>query len=439
MKRKKTVDPRKEGRALLLPNETKKQSELVESINNPVVRRPEMKVKGEVGELTLRRSGFDTVFFVLVLILLAFGSVMVFSASYADALARFDDSFYFAKKQLSFVFIALVIMPLAAWFPYKFYYRIADVLYLITLGMLLLVLVIGFAGFGAQRWFSLFGISVQPSEIAKVTLVLVLARFFSRNKESVLAHRKNRGLRGLEYRITKRKNRRQSFLYGIVIPLALIGTVDILVMLEKHISGLAIITMLSLIVMFYAGSDWRWLAAIGLIGAGAIVLLITVFPYATDRVLVWQDPYKYRLEGGWQTIQGLYAIGSGGPFGLGLGESRLKYSYVSQPHNDFIFTIVCEELGFIGALSVIVLFGLLVWRGMYIAKKAPDAFASITAFGISTHIAIQVLLNIAVVTNTMPNTGISLPFFSYGGSSLIVLAAEMGIMLSISRYSYIRK
>ncbi|MBQ1212341.1 MAG: cell division protein FtsW [Clostridia bacterium] len=437
--RRKTVDPRKEGRALLLPNETKQQSELIENINHPVSRNPEMKVKGEVGELTMRRSGFDTVYFVLVLILLVFGSIMVFSASYADALARFDDSFYFARKQLGFVALAMCIMPIVGALPYKLYYKMTKWLYLLTLGLLLLVLVIGFAGGGAQRWFSVFGVSVQPSEIAKVTLVMTLASFISRNKDRVLAYKKNRALSGLEYRITKRKNRRTSFLYGIVIPLAIVGCVDILVMLEKHISGLAIITMLSLIVMFYAGSNWRWLVAIGLIGASAIILLITVFPYAVDRVLVWRDPYEYRLDGGWQTIQGLYAIGSGGPYGLGLGQSRLKYSYVSQPHNDFIFTIVCEELGFIGAVSVMILFGLLVWRGMYIAKKAPDAFASITAFGISAHIAIQVLLNIAVVTNTIPNTGISLPFFSYGGSSLLVLSAEMGIMLSISRYSYIRK
>ncbi|MBR2453729.1 MAG: FtsW/RodA/SpoVE family cell cycle protein, partial [Clostridia bacterium] len=169
------------------------------------------------------------------------------------------------------------------------------------------------------------------------------------------------------------------------------------------------------------------------------VVLIILFPYAMGRVNVWRDPYAYRLEGGWQTIQGLYAIGSGGAFGVGLGESNLKFGYVSQPHNDFIFTIVCEELGFVGALAVVILFGLLVWRGLYISRKAPDTFSSITAFGISTHLALQVLLNIAVVTNTIPNTGISLPFFSYGGSSLLVLAAEMGIMLSISRYSYIRK
>ena len=187
--RRKTVDPRKEGRALLLPNETKQQSELIENINHPVSRNPEMKVKGEVGELTMRRSGFDTVYFVLVLILLVFGSIMVFSASYADALARFDDSFYFARKQLGFVALAMCIMPIVGALPYKLYYKMTKWLYLLTLGLLLLVLVIGFAGGGAQRWFSVFGVSVQPSEIAKVTLVMTLASFISRNKDRVLAYK----------------------------------------------------------------------------------------------------------------------------------------------------------------------------------------------------------------------------------------------------------
>ncbi len=439
MKKNKVGDPKREGRALLLPNESKKDTELVESINHPRVYRPEIRVKGQVGELTMRRSGFDPVFFVLVLVLMAFGSVMVFSASYADALARFDDSLYFAKKQLLFVLLALVVMPIVGSLHYKFYYRFATELYVITLGLLLLVLVIGFAGGGAQRWFSFFGISVQPSEIAKVTLILVLASYYSRNKQRVLAYTVNKELRGIEYRFVRKKNRRESFFYGIFIPFCLLGAVDVLVMLEKHISGLAIITMIALIVMFYAGGDWRWLMGVALFAVAAVVLLIILFPYASDRVEVWLNPYEHRLDGGWQTIQGLYAIGSGGPFGLGLGQSRLKYSYVSQPHNDFIFTIVCEELGFLGAMGVITLFALLVWRGLVIAKRAPDTFASIAAFGISAHIALQVLLNIAVVTNAIPNTGISLPFFSYGGSSLIVLSAEMGIMLSISRYSYIRK
>ena len=439
MKKNGIKDPEGVGRALLLPKETKAEKQLVSSINHPVKNRPDIRVVGESGELAMRRSGFDTFFFVIVVILLAFGSVMVFSASYADALARFDDSFYFAKRQLLFVALSMVIMPVVASLHYKIFYRFAYHAYGITIGLLLLVLVIGFAGGGAQRWFSLFGISVQPSEIAKVTLVLAMARYISRNKDKVLAYRRNKRLSGLEYKRIVKTNNKNSFVYGIILPLCFLGLVDGLVMLEKHISGLAIITMLGFVVMYYSGSRPVYLVGLGLLGVAGIILLIAVYPYATSRVQIWLDPYSYPLDGGWQTIQGLYAIGSGGLFGLGLGESVLKYSYVSQPHNDFIFTIICNELGFIGAVAVILLFGMLVWRGFVISRKAPDAFASITAFGISSHIAIQVLLNLAVVTNSMPNTGISLPFFSYGGSSLMVLAVEMGIMLSISRYSYIRK
>ena len=431
--------PEEKGKALLLPNQTKEDAKLVTGLNHPVRRRPDIRVEDDVGTLVERKSGFDPVFFVLVLILMLFGSVMVFSASYADASARFGDSFYFAKRQIVFVFLSLIIIPVISAIPYKFFFNTANILYAVSLGLLGAVLVYGLARGGAQRWFEVFGISVQPSEIAKITLILALARFMSLNKDKIIAYRRNPSLHGLENRKLRKANNRNSFVYGIVIPFLFIGGIDVLVMLEKHISGLVIITLIGGLVMFYSGSRVRDLFPILFLGVAVVVILIVVFPYASKRVEVWLDPYQYRLEGGWQTIQGLYAIGSGGPFGLGLGQSRLKFSYVSQPHNDFIFTIVCEELGFVGACVLLLLFGLLVARGIFISRRAPDAFASIVAFGISSHLAIQVLLNVAVVTNSIPNTGIALPFFSYGGSSLIVLAAEMGIMLSISRASYIRK
>lgn len=437
MKNRRT--PEEEGKSLLLPNQVRQDAKIVSQLNHPVRRRPDIHVEGETGKLVERRSGFDPVFFILVLVLMLFGSVMVFSASYADALARFGDSFYFAKRQMVFVFLGLIIMPLVSAIPYKFFFNTAYILYAVSLGLLGAVLVYGFASGGAQRWFEIFGISVQPSEIAKVTLVIALARYMSLNKDKIIAYRRNAALHGLENRKLRKKNSRDSFVYGVLFPFLFIGGIDVLVLLEKHISGLVIITLIGGLVMFYSGSRVRDLLPIVILGVSVVVLLIVLFPYASRRVAVWLNPYEYKLDGGWQTIQGLYAIGSGGPFGLGLGQSRLKYSYVSQPHNDFIFTIVCEELGFIGACALILLFGLLVWRGILISRRAPDAFASIVAFGISAHLAIQVLLNIAVVTNSIPNTGIALPFFSYGGSSLIVLAAEMGIMLSISRASYIRK
>ncbi|MBQ4296827.1 MAG: FtsW/RodA/SpoVE family cell cycle protein [Clostridia bacterium] len=418
------------------------------------VREPERRIEGEGREILLARRGIDPVYFILVLVLLLFGGIMVFSASYADAQTRFGDSFYFAKKQFLFVGMAMVIMPVVAAFPYRYFYRFSYLTYLFTVGMLVLVLVIGFASGGAQRWFSVGPISVQPSEIAKVTLVFALARYLSDHRDRVLdrspverryKHPRRAGLfpalgASLYNVFIAAPRAFVTYMWrGIGPQLCLLAVIDVLVAAEKHISGLVIITALAMLVMYYAGTRLSCLAAVAGVGVAGVALLIAKFSYATQRVNVWLHPENYKLEGGWQTIQGGFAIGSGGLFGLGLGNSRLKYSYVSMPQNDFVFTIVCEELGFIGAVAVIALFAALVARGFYIAKKAPDTFASTVAFGISVHIAIQVLLNIAVVTNTIPNTGISLPFFSYGGSSLLVLAAEMGVMLSISRYSYIRK
>ncbi|MBQ7172402.1 MAG: rod shape-determining protein RodA [Clostridia bacterium] len=438
-----------------LPARETKESDLV-AINRETgaVRDPERRVEGEGREVLLARRGIDPVYFILVLVLLLFGGIMVFSASYADAQTRFGDSFYFAKKQFLFVGLAMIVMPVVAAFPYRIFYRFAYLAYLFTVGMLALVLVIGFASGGAQRWFSVGPISVQPSEIAKVTLVFALARYSSDHRDRVL----DRSPVERRYRRPRRAGLLPalgSSLYNVFVAaprvfvtymwrgigpqLCLLGVIDVLVAAEKHISGLVIITSLAMIVMYYAGTRLSCLATVAGAGVAGVALLIANFSYATQRVNVWLHPEDYKLEGGWQTIQGGFAIGSGGLFGLGLGNSRLKYSYVSMPQNDFVFTIVCEELGFIGAVTVVALFAALVARGFYIAKKAPDTFSSAVAFGISAHIAIQVLLNIAVVTNLIPNTGISLPFFSYGGSSLLVLAAEMGVMLSISRYSYIRK
>ena len=208
-------------------------------------------------------------------------------------------------------------------------------------------------------------------------------------------------------------------------------------MLQKHLSGLIILGIIGIGVIFLSGAGLRYLsyfAGVALSGVAALALLTD---YTKRRITIWLNPEQFPLEGGWQTLQGMMAIGSGGFFGLGLGQSRLKYCYVSEPANDMIFTIVCEELGFLGALSVLTLFSLFVWRCFYIAKRLQHPYAKLLVQGIGLKVAIQVLLNVAVVTNTIPNTGISLPFFSYGGSSLIMLFAEMGIILSASRYANI--
>ena len=213
-----------------------------------------------------------------------------------------------------------------------------------------------------------------------------------------------------------------------------------LVMLEKHISGLMIIGMLGLAIMYLGGTRTKWILMILGIIAVAGCLLILVSSYAQDRVNTWINIDKVDpLGSAWQTLQGLYAIGSGGFFGLGLGSSRQKFGYVSEPQNDFIFTIICEELGFIGAFLLIALFVLLIWRGIKIGQGAPDKFSALTVWGLTFKIALQAAMNIAVVTNSMPNTGISLPFFSSGGTSLAVQIFEMGIILSISRFSTVEK
>ena len=404
---------------------------------------PDINVIGDnngEGEIISVRSGVDRILLVTMLILVCFGSVMVFSASYADAEARFGDSYYFIKKQLDFVFLGMVCVLGVMMFRPKIYKAMSTLAYGVTIILLMIVLAMGLVAGGAQRWIDLAFMTIQPSEIAKLTLVMMLAWYYTTFQEGMRYKKWNM----LSHNPAKRKQERRAWwkanlLYGIFFPGCIIGVFVVLVMLEKHLSGIIILGLIGLIVMFVSGCNIPLLGGIvGIAGAGVAAFALLT-DYTKRRIDIWMDPAKYPLDGGWQTLQGMNAIGSGGLWGLGLGGSRQKFSYVSQPQNDFIFTIVCEELGFIGALAVIFLFGLLVWRGFTIAKNAADSYSGILAFGITAKIALQVILNIGVVTNSLPNTGISLPFFSYGGSSLIVLFVEMGILLNISRYSYIRK
>lgn len=366
------------------------------------------------------RTGMDRMLFLIIIILISFGSIMVFSASYADAQARFGDSFHFIRKQIQWAAIGIVVMLFVSRLPPDMFRKWAIPSYVVTVVLLLVVLIIGVTGNGAQRWIAIGGLTFQPSELAKTTLVLMLAWYFSEYKDKVLDY----------------SSKKNSLVLGVLVPFGFIGIVCGLVMLEKHLSGLIILAMIGIVVIFAAGMQFRWLAALGGLGAAGVAALAFLTDYTKRRIIIWQNPELYPLDGGWQTLQGLYAIGSGGFFGLGLRNSRQKYSYVSQPQNDFIFTIVCEELGFIGAVAVITLFTLFVWRGFTIATKAPDTFTALVVIGIVSKVVIQAILNIAVVTNSIPNTGISLPFFSYGGSSLVMLFMEMGILLSISRYSH---
>ncbi len=369
-----------------------------------------------------RRAPFDKWIFGLVLLLSLFGTVMVFSASYAGALTRYGDAYYFIKRQLVFLAVGVAVMLLFSYLSPGTLYKYTPHLFIVTLLLLVAVLVIGQSGGGAQRWIAVGPLTFQPSELGKTALVLMLARHFTRHREEVLCYEK----------------RGRSFLLGTLLPLGYIGALCLLVALEKHLSCIIILGLLGVCVMFTAGSRPRYLGFFGAAGAAGVTALALFTDYTKRRILIWQNPAAYPLDGGWQTLQGMMAIGSGGLFGLGLGNSRLKFSYVSEPQNDFIFTIACEELGLIGAFAILGLYALFLYRGYTLAMRAGDSFCALVAFGIVTKVTLQVVLNVAVVTNAIPNTGISLPFFSYGGSSLVMLFAEMGILLACSRRAHIQ-
>ena len=378
--------------------------------------------KEEVAELPAPKKGrIDLPMLLITSLLVVFGCVMIFSASSVYAEQYHNDNTYFIARHLAFLILAVAITFVAVKFcTPKFWRDFTYPIFAIAVLLLMMVPIIGTdLGSGAKRWIDFKVITIQPSEIAKLALVLVLASFFAKYEKKVLSETKFGG----------------SFKYGVLFPGLVIGLLAGLIAIEHHISGLMIIGMLGISIMFLGGTKIKWIAAIGIAVLCAGCLLVLVSDYAKARVETWlfieqADP----LGSAWQTLQGLMAIGSGGLFGTGLGNSRQKFGYVSQPQNDFIFTIVCEELGFVGAFLVIGLFVLFVWRGFRIAKHAPDKFSALVVYGLTFKVALQVILNLAVVTNSMPNTGIALPFFSYGGTSLLLQVFEVGIILSISRY-----
>lgn len=365
----------------------------------------------------------DLPFLITVILLAIFGTVMVFSASGPYSYARYGDSTYFMKRQVIWLVLGLLTMYTASRIEISFYKRLTPVLYVITVILLILVLVAGFVGNGAKRWISIGPLTLQPSEIAKISIVLMLAKYFSDYEERAL----------------EQKSKRKIFIFGTLLPVVVMLIPIVLVMLQKHLSCIIILSLLGLSMIIAAGINLRYIYVFSGIGAAGISALALFTDYTKDRITVWQNPEAYKLTGGWQTLQGLMAIGSGGIFGLGFGNSVMKHCYVSEPANDMIFAILCEELGLLGAGITLFLFSMLVFRGYVIALRSTDVYSRLVAFGVSTKIAIQSLLNVAVVTNTIPNTGISLPFFSYGGSSLIMIFLEMGILISISRFSKINK
>ena len=392
--------------------------------NDPIYLEPLHKTEVKE-ERALTKGSVDVYFLIIVIALSLFGIVMSYSASFYTAELEMGDGLYYVVRHVGFILLAAMITVPFVIYARPWFWRIFSMLsFAASVLLLLAVLVIGRSGNGAQRWIQLGPLTIQPSEIAKMAVVMFLALLMAKYEKKIELSQRFGG----------------HFRYGVLYPVLVIGSVCGLVMLEKHLSGLIIIGLLGLTVMFLGGTDKKWMLLICGVGLFAVVVVLLFSSYAQERVSTWIFLEKADPRGSaWQTWQGLYAIGSGGLFGVGLGNSRQKYGYVSEPQNDFIFTIICEELGFIGALAVIVLFALLLWRGYKIASKAPDKFTSLVAYGLTTKIALQTVLNIAVVTNSMPNTGISLPFFSSGGTALMLQIFEMGIILSISRYSYIKK
>ncbi len=356
----------------------------------------------------------DLPFLVLVLTLVSFGLVMLYSASYAVALYRRGDAFAYIRPQLLFAAVGLIALYLASRVDYHIYHKLAWPMLGVSLVLLVVVLFMPEYN-GCKRWIVLPGLgTLQPSEIAKFSVILTFSHIISLNHQKM-----------------------KRFSVGVLPFAAILGVLAVLMLLEPHLSGTLLLFGIGAVLMFVGGTGMRWFALAGGLGAaaiaGAVILLPDLVPYAADRLSSWIDPFSDPLGDGHQTIQSLYAIGSGGATGLGLGNSRQKYLYVPEPQNDFIFSILCEELGFIGACLVILLFVMLLLRGAVIALRAPDKFGALLTVGFVVQVVMQAVLNMAVVTNTIPNTGISLPFFSSGGTSLMMLLGEMGIVLSVSR------
>ena len=358
--------------------------------------------------------GMDLPFLILVLTLVGFGLVMLASASSAVALYRRGDAWAYLRPQLLYAALGLCGMGLASRVDYHIFHKLAWPVLGLSLVMLTAVLFMPEYN-GCKRWLVIPGLgTLQPSEIAKFAVVLVFAHIIALNHD-----------------------RMKDFSVG-VLPFALVlGVVAALMLLEPHLSGTVLILGIGAVLMFVGGTGLRWFLLAGAGGIGAVAAAVAVMPdlvpYAADRLRSWLDPFADPLGDGHQTIQSLYAIGSGGATGLGLGESRQKHLFVPEPQNDFIFSIVCEELGLIGATVIMLLFAALILRGFWIALHARDRFGSLMVVGVMTLVGLQTFLNIGVVTGLLPTTGISLPFFSYGGTALSIQLAEMGIVLSVSR------
>ena len=359
------------------------------------------------------KNPLDFTLLITVFILLGLGIITVLSASSPTALAETGNSYKYLIKQMEAAVIGIFLMFVASKIDYKLWQKNYKIIYCICMILLLAVCALGREAGGAKRWLDMGFLSFQPSEVAKVGVIIFYSAWLTKNKEKL-----------------------KTFKYGFVYPLLwLLIPIFFILILQNHFSATLVICMLAAILMILAGCKIRYFIFVGipLAALGIFAIIVAGQGFRMQRILTFFDPWQDIKGKGWQIVQSLYAIGSGGLFGVGLGESKQKYLYIPEPHNDFIFAVLAEELGFIGCAIVIILFAILIWRGITIAMKAPDMFGSLLAAGITSMIAIQVLVNIAVVTASMPVTGMALPFFSYGGTALIITLTSIGILLSFSR------
>ena len=383
--------------------------------------RPSQKRKMRNSKWFSIGMGIDLPFCIIILVLLTIGTIMMFSSSYAFSFYVNGDSYFYLIRQLVFIVFGIVAMIVMSFFNYNKLHRIAPIILGISYLSLIIVLILPGEN-GVKRWIPLGLFNIQPSEIAKFAIILFFAHWCSKYFD-------------------KMQFARNSVLPGVIV----FGTTAFLLYEEPHYSGIVILAILTVLMLYLGGMKEKYI----IIGAVIVIAVVGVLAvtgglsYAMSRMDGWGQSLEYTTEEMWQTTwqtrNSLYAIGSGGFWGLGLGQSRQKYLYLPEPQNDFIFAIVVEELGLIGAIMILLIFALLVWRGITLSLRAKDRFGKLLGIGLTSQIGIQVVLNILVITDWLPNTGISLPFFSYGGSSLIMLLAQMGIVLAISRTANIER
>ncbi len=370
-----------------------------------------------------QESYFDYTLLFVVLFLLGFGMVMIYSTSSYQSAIDFDNPAYYLKRQLSAGLLGIAAMIFVSFIPYKFWRRFDSIGYIASAVLICLVLTpLGMEKYGARRWLNIMGVSLQPAEIAKLCMIIFLASFVCKLGDKI--------------------SETKGFLCAMGVSLPICG---LIYFITDNLSTAIIVFGIAALMVFVASPDYKKFLVI--IGVGAVVVGLVVFSivnsaetggFRSERVLAWLNPELYADDKGFQTLQSLYAIGSGGVFGKGLGQSMQKLGFLPEAQNDMIFSIICEELGLFGATAIILMFLILIWRFMIIATNAKDLFGSLIVVGVLGHFAIQVILNIAVVTNTIPNTGITLPFISYGGSSVLFTLIEIGLVLSVSRSIKVR-